>query len=709
MKPNFKLRLNIKTKLFGGIATLLIISSVIAIVGISFQYDLEEKINVLTDDITPIIETADDLNNSVLLMGTISNEIMVSESLVEVDQLYGEFNTAAANFRASLAEFEQLKLSATAQEKLGSLPKLKTALRSNADAVYNYHKAELEEEIKSKALLDDFDMKGSELILMLEEFAIENEEEMRKAEELGDNLEATAGSSAAQVNAVLGELFDRDYPVVEAALKLQRMIIELQDTSGEYLAEEDPAKLPEVRANFDLIMSDTKPYLAVIEELAESDDDLQDIRTIRATIDDWKTLALADEQLFDSYRDQLDAEAQSDINIEELEDVIDNIDGILDEITTEVDAQADSADEQASMTVSRGLTMLTGVLIFSVIFGVLIGTLLIRSIITPIRALTDRLTDIAEGDGDLTARIKVDNKDEIGALASEFNSFIGKIQQMIKQISQETDGVADSIKSMSEVSNSVNEKIILQEDEVKNVVHSVEEIRVAAKQISDNAEQCVVESQRGTEEGESARKTVNYAVEAVNGLAGNIDNSSNVIKDLDNEVEKITSVLEVIRGIAEQTNLLALNAAIEAARAGEHGRGFAVVADEVRTLAARTQSSTDEIQSMIESLQRGASSAVDSINQSREGSETTVSHAEQAGDSLGKMSSVITNVNDMIEKIASASEEQREITEVVNQKATALQEVMNVTAKSTSTNKELSDKVEEATVRLRSLVEQFKV
>ncbi|WP_407333406.1 methyl-accepting chemotaxis protein [Enterovibrio sp. 27052020O] len=698
----------IRSKLIFGIVFLLMLLSVTAAAGLFYVFKLDTSIRNLSEDIAPTIENTDDMIASLWERGKVANEIMASESKEEVKTLHDQFKPLNDVFTTSYDALKPL-ISGDEVRIASEAVAADALLKKNIERMYEAHYAELEEEEKAKRLLNNFDEIGGQLITALDEFAIENEAEMAKAEDKGDMLATQYGATASDVNDVLGELFERDYPVVEAALKLQRYVIEMQDTAGEYLAEEDATKLPAIRKNFDALAVEVVSLMAVLEELAESDEDKQDAIDLKNNFAKWQVFALDDEQLFDTYRDQLEQEVLADNYTEELEANITAADGYLEQLAASADAIADTADEQATVAVQTAVTMVATFWVVALLFGVMTTFVLIRAIIKPVDALLERLNDIAQGDGDLTQRVDDSGKDEIAALGKAFNGFVIKIQTLVSQIATESGTLNTAIGSISELSARVADRVEVQSEEVESVVSSIYQVNDAADSISSNAQNCSEASRSASNDGESARQVVQQAVTSVQGLAKDIDLSSSVIDQLNTEVARIVSVLGVIRDIAEQTNLLALNAAIEAARAGEQGRGFAVVADEVRTLASRTQNSTNEIQGMIDSLKKGADDAVESMRRSKTGGESTVEYAQNAGDALERITQAINNLNMMNEQIATAAEEQRAVVNSANTSARNVKEVVEESRVAAKENLTYTQDMRASLGKLSALVGQFRV
>ncbi len=339
----------------------------------------------------------------------------------------------------------------------------------------------------------------------------------------------------------------------------------------------------------------------------------------------------------------------------------------LNVVKDQIEAERNTLQEEIAAAASKASAALEIGTSIVIILAMATCWLLINAIVKPLVGIQQAMEEIASGDGDLNKTISSNSNDEIGKLAASFNLFVAKIRSTIQQVVVTNTAVKNELSSLVEISQGIGEQTQLQRQESELVSTAVNEMQATSQVVSDNARDAANVSQQADVEVHTTNKVLDQTVESIRLLATEIDQASGVVNHLSSDVGDIASVLDVIKGIAEQTNLLALNAAIEAARAGEQGRGFAVVADEVRSLASRTQQSTGEIQAMIEKLQQGAEQAVEVMNSSRNSSESTIDSAAQATQSLQVIFDAIASMNDMNTHIASAAQQQTAVSEEVSQ------------------------------------------
>ncbi len=311
-----------------------------------------------------------------------------------------------------------------------------------------------------------------------------------------------------------------------------------------------------------------------------------------------------------------------------------------------------------------------------ILTGVVVSVLVSRATL-PLQHIVASLEDVAAGGGDLTARLKVETKDEVGDVARAFNQFMDKLHPLITEIRQSAEVVQSAAHDLDDQSSSANEKMQNHCLETDKVVTAVTEMSATAREVANNTNSTAQAIESANRQIDEAQLEVGQAIEGIAQLVAEVNLTSEAIQELSDHTDKITKVLDVIGDIAEQTNLLALNAAIEAARAGEQGRGFAVVADEVRTLASRTQNSTLEISEMLKQLQSGVARAVTTMNTSQARGEKTVNESEHVKHSLSGIQHAVSSIHDMGIQTASAAEQQSAVAEDINQNLVAIQQIVN--------------------------------
>ncbi|MBS9854762.1 methyl-accepting chemotaxis protein [Vibrio alginolyticus] len=355
-------------------------------------------------------------------------------------------------------------------------------------------------------------------------------------------------------------------------------------------------------------------------------------------------------------------------------------------------------------TLSAVFISVVGLIITSVLTSIVVS-----KGIQPLQHVAASLKDVAAGGGDLTARLKVESQDEVGEVAAAFNEFMDKLHPLMQDIHRSATTVQTVSQSLNSQTSQASGQMQDHCLETDKVVTAVTQMSMTAKEVASNTNATAQAIEDANSQVTEAQREVEQAIEGITELVTEIDSTSDAISELSLQTEKITKVLDVIGEIAEQTNLLALNAAIEAARAGEQGRGFAVVADEVRSLASRTQNSTHEIGDMLKQLQNGVSRAVSTMSVSQKRGVKTAEESALIQQSLSGVHHSIGTIRDMGIQTASAAEEQSAVAEDINQNLVAIQQIVNNINETLQHAESISTQLSQSGTEIHGLVGNFKL
>ena len=370
------------------------------------------------------------------------------------------------------------------------------------------------------------------------------------------------------------------------------------------------------------------------------------------------------------------------------------------------------ADELARQLTDMNRAAMTQQLIGAlIVLALALGTMLViaRSITGPIRQMVSLVDDIADGDGDLTKRLESRSRDELGALARGINRFIDKLQALLGDVQKTASEVHRHAGDTDRIAGQTDSNLQHHQAEMEQMLTAVQEMSYVSQEVATHANNTADSAKQAQSAADEGKVRFQRVIHSMHKVAAEAGKGAEVVEGLAHDSEQITSILTVIQGIADQTNLLALNAAIEAARAGEQGRGFAVVADEVRKLAGNTQQAVQNTQELIDKIRHSSTNAVNAIQQSQQLTHQAVGEADQAEAALGSIFQAIATINDMTYQIASAAEEQSSVSETVSGNLSKTSALANDIARDATSTANASQALRQAAERLQQLLGQFRL
>ena len=507
-------------------------------------------------------------------------------------------------------------------------------------------------------------------------------------------------SSVSRLTESNNYLTERGIPILEKSHALKLSVVQVQQWLTDISATRG---LDGLNDGFDEARNNAEKFRALTAELSQLDPERA--QRYREMSDAFEAYYEVGKRMAAAYVEQGPSTGNK---------LMGEFDGVAETLSVQVDGMMEGMQQRSAAllkTQMGNVTNLQTTVVISLLIMVVVASITFFLLFRALRMLPPIVAELARvADGDLTSRTRIAHtNDELGALCDGLNNMKSKLKSLLAEVTGTSSQLASAAEEMTAITEQTKDAITRQQMEINQVATAMSEMSASSQEVADNASITSESARQADVEAHQGSEVVQQSVRGIRSVADSVREAAEVIQRLEQDSDQIGTILDVIRGIADQTNLLALNAAIEAARAGEQGRGFAVVADEVRTLAQRTQQSTQEIHAMIEQLQGGARNAVQVMEQGRQLTEQSVEQSGKAGSSLDAITAAVSSITDMNLQIASAANEQSHVAEEMARNINEISAVSEETAEGAEQTAQASQQLADLAAQLQHLVGQFKV
>lgn len=666
------MKITVAMRVIGGFAIITLLLLIISLSSLFNINSIGSSVDNLNDQAVPALNEVAAVKVDILELGSVELETFYDEKVTQVDAHRKEFEASRSSLFSSLNELNRLIQGAGQGDRIDTIEKDSQKYVDLIDRLFNQQREYLELQTTTASQLDEIAFNIDDAaIMLLDTMDMSNNEVISR--------------EASNVESSLSSLITLMYDLNKAN-KL------------------DSAEV--IRSEIDINIDSIRPRLEVLENEAtgRTETMVSDaITTVRNAIDSLQGNGSYPANVI--RRQQLRVDAEDSLNSSKIQ--LDKLMTETDELQSAVRGIAEDTRVSVTDSISTSSWINSIITIVSIALAILISWYTVRSISQPLSRVNHMLNIMA--DGNLTERVDYNAQDEFGELASNTNKLTGNLRKLIEGIANRATQLATAAEESSNVSDETTNAIDEQRRQIEQVATATQEMNNTASEMADGADQALQEIQHSDDEAKRVREISDKNRTTIEGLAREIQSASEVIDQLSENSKNIGGILDVIRGIADQTNLLALNAAIEAARAGEQGRGFAVVADEVRTLASRTQESTEEIQDMIESLQNDSQRAVSVMNKGREQAELSVQQSDEAAQALQSITESVHQASDSSNHIANAAKEQSSTAHDISERLEAIVSIAEQTASGSKQTAQASNEVAKLADELQDSIKSFRV